>query len=134
MLVKDHNGCCPLQMQARKGHLASLPEELLTKENMLTKDNSGVTPLHDALENHIHTVPDYLLTVENLTVEANDGRTPLDWARDKIPLLGLDFPDKFKEKFTEDWWEYNQEIVARNRASKTQLEKQQEEVQEIELF
>jgi len=65
-------------MAARNGYLEQIPSNLLTEENLMIRNFSGITALHKAAE------------TGNLS-----------------PLIGMDFSEKVRDIVGNEWYEEN---------------------------
>jgi len=138
--LPNKHGNTPLHYAAQRnalsdgGMLEKIPKELLTKANLTIKNTAGITPLHIAAQSgEIRIIPKELLNEELLTLQDNDGETPLHHANENGNLdylLGIEFSEAIIEEVGQEWYDRNNELLARKR----ELIQDEVEVPTIDLF
>jgi ankyrin repeat protein len=76
-----------LYILAQEGKLNTIDTNLLTQENLTTKDKNEWTPLHWAAEYaHLAQIPTKFLTIKNLLIKDDNHETPLSIAAQSSQL------------------------------------------------
>jgi len=114
-----------------------LVEQFLTPERICTRDETGATLLHAAIDNNSpDELPSKMFTPETLMAEDDYGTCVWHVIADHHPefienFLGMEFPSACARITGKEWWNKNEEIL---RKKKDVGKRAQTEVHDIDLF
>jgi len=131
----DGNGNTIVHIAAAFGRLGSI-KEFLTAADLQKENKHSITPIHSLLheqDGDPRALAD-ILTV-NLLTDTTGGLPPLLGllqSCDKIAIvpIELDFPDKYKGFFPDEWWCKSKAVFAQ----KNSLQKPSSEVSALDIF
>jgi len=133
LIIPTNIGDTPLHYAAHYGYLNEIPVELLTNQNLATRNHSNSTPMHDAAFNGFAGVPKTAFTEAMLMMRETNGRTPLFYACEAElldSLLGIEFSPAIIIEVGEEWFEKNQQVVKQ----KAKLIPEENKSEVIEIF